>query len=70
MPILVMKFGGTSVANLERIEAAALKVKNEVDKGYQTVLLIWCVALHRCMTRVNMTRSLLLASRYLRDLWR
>jgi aspartate kinase len=40
MPILVMKFGGTSVANLERIEAAALKVKNEVDKGYQVAVVV------------------------------
>lgn len=40
MPILVMKFGGTSVANLERIEAAALKVKNEVDRGYQVAVVV------------------------------
>lgn len=27
MPLLVMKFGGTSVADLDRIKNAALKVK-------------------------------------------
>jgi len=40
MPILVMKFGGTSVANLERIEAAANKVKREVDNGYDVAVVV------------------------------
>ena len=31
MPRIVMKFGGTSVADPERIKAVALRVKREVD---------------------------------------
>jgi aspartate kinase len=30
-----MKFGGTSVADLARIRNVALKVKREVERGYQ-----------------------------------
>jgi len=37
MPRLVMKFGGTSVADLERIKNAAAKVKAEVENGYEGV---------------------------------
>ena len=33
MPRLVMKFGGTSVANLDRIRNAAERVRLEVEKG-------------------------------------
>ena len=40
MPILVMKFGGTSVADLDRIRAAALKVKREVDAGYEVAVVV------------------------------
>ena len=40
MPILVMKFGGTSVANLERIENAAKKVQKEVDRGYDVIVIV------------------------------
>ncbi len=40
MPILVMKFGGTSVADLERIRNVALKVKREVDRGYQVAVIL------------------------------
>ncbi len=32
---LVMKFGGTSVADIERIRAAARRVKREVDAGHE-----------------------------------
>jgi aspartate kinase len=31
MPIIVQKFGGTSVADIERIQNVAQKVKAEVD---------------------------------------
>ena len=34
MPVLVMKFGGTSVATLDRIRRAAKRVGVEVAKGY------------------------------------
>ena len=34
MPRLVMKFGGTSVANVERIKNVARHVKREVEAGF------------------------------------
>jgi len=40
MPRLVMKFGGTSVADLDRIRNAALKVKREVDNGYEVAVVV------------------------------
>ncbi len=40
MPLLVMKFGGTSVANLERIEIAAKKVQREVERGYDVIVIV------------------------------
>lgn len=40
MPRLVMKFGGTSVADLERIRNAAQRVKREVDAGYDVAVIV------------------------------
>lgn len=52
-----MKFGGTSVADLDRIRAAALRVKAEVDAGHEVAVVVsamsgvtnqlvgWCQAL-------------------------
>lgn len=40
MPLLVMKFGGTSVADLERIANAAAKVKREVERGYDVIVIV------------------------------
>lgn len=40
MPLLVMKFGGTSVADLERIANAALKVRREVERGYDVIVIV------------------------------
>ena len=40
MPLLVMKFGGTSVADLGRIKNAALKVKREVERGYDVIVIV------------------------------
>ncbi|OYW60708.1 MAG: aspartate kinase [Rhodobacterales bacterium 32-66-7] len=40
MPLLVMKFGGTSVADLGRIENAARKVKAEVARGYDVIVIV------------------------------
>jgi aspartate kinase len=40
MAILVMKFGGTSVADLARIENAARKVRAEVERGYQVIVIV------------------------------
>ncbi len=40
MPILVMKFGGTSVANLDRIRRVAKRVGVEVAKGYDVIVIV------------------------------
>lgn len=40
MPVLVMKFGGTSVANLDRIKRAAKRVGLEVAKGYDVIVIV------------------------------
>ena len=40
MPVLVMKFGGTSVATLDRIRRAAKKVGVEVAKGYDVIVIV------------------------------
>ncbi|MEO0752488.1 MAG: aspartate kinase [Pseudomonadota bacterium] len=40
MPILVMKFGGTSVANIDRIRRAAKRVGVEVAKGYDVIVIV------------------------------
>ncbi|MEM8790062.1 MAG: aspartate kinase [Pseudomonadota bacterium] len=39
-PRLVMKFGGTSVADLDRIRSAAAKVKREVENGYDVAVVV------------------------------
>ncbi len=44
MPRLVMKFGGTSVADLERIRNAAEKVKREVERGYDVAVVVSAMA--------------------------
>ncbi len=40
MPRLVMKFGGTSVANIERIKNVAQHVKREVEAGYDVAVVV------------------------------
>ena len=40
MPRLVMKFGGTSVANLDHIQNAAKRVRLEVAKGYDVIVIV------------------------------
>ncbi|MGI4945568.1 MAG: aspartate kinase [Janthinobacterium lividum] len=57
MARIVMKFGGTSVADLDRIRSAATRVKREVDAGHQVAVVVsamsgvtnqlvgWCQAL-------------------------
>ena len=40
MPVLVMKFGGTSVATLDRIKRAAKRVGVEVTKGYDVIVIV------------------------------
>ena len=40
MPTLVMKFGGTSVANLDRIARASKRVALEVANGYNVIVIV------------------------------
>ncbi|MBV7378763.1 aspartate kinase [Maritimibacter dapengensis] len=40
MPLLVMKFGGTSVATLDRIARAAKRVAREVANGYDVIVIV------------------------------
>ena len=40
MPRLVMKFGGTSVADLARIKNAAEKVRREVENGFDVIVIV------------------------------
>jgi aspartate kinase len=40
MPLIVMKFGGTSVANVERIRNVARHVKREVDAGNKVAVVV------------------------------
>jgi aspartate kinase len=40
MARLVMKFGGTSVADLDRIKHVAVRVKREVDAGHQVAVVV------------------------------
>ncbi len=40
MPLLVMKFGGTSVGGLGRIRNAAEKVRREVARGYDVIVIV------------------------------
>ena len=72
---LVMKFGGTSVANIDRIRNVARHVKREVDAGHEVAVVVsamagktnelvaWAAMPRRCTMRANMTRWWLPASR-------
>ncbi|MEO0392424.1 MAG: aspartate kinase [Pseudomonadota bacterium] len=44
MPRIVMKFGGTSVADLDKIKAAAAKVQAEVERGNQVAVTVSAMA--------------------------
>lgn len=44
MACIVQKFGGTSVADIERIQNVAKKVKAEVDQGNQVVVVVSAMA--------------------------
>jgi aspartate kinase len=44
MPRLVMKFGGTSVADIERICSVARHVKREVDAGHEVAVVVSAMA--------------------------
>jgi aspartate kinase len=43
---IVMKFGGTSVANIERINAVADRVKREVDAGHDVAVVVSAMSGH------------------------
>ena len=44
MARLVMKFGGTSVADLDRIRNVAQHVKREVDAGHEVAVVVSAMA--------------------------
>jgi aspartate kinase len=44
MARIVMKFGGTSVADLDRIRNAAARVKTEVDRGHEVAVVVSAMA--------------------------
>jgi aspartate kinase len=44
MPRLVMKFGGTSVADIEHIRSVARHVKREVDAGHEVAVVVSAMA--------------------------
>ena len=44
MALIVQKFGGTSVADIERIRASALRVKSEIDAGNDVAVVVSAMA--------------------------
>ena len=44
MPILVMKFGGTSVASIDAIKSAAERVASEVSAGHSVIVIVSAMA--------------------------
>ena len=66
MPILVMKFGGTSVANPDRIKRAAKRVGLEVAKGYDVIVIVSAMAgkTNELVAWVNETSPLFDAREY------
>ena len=44
MKLVVLKFGGTSVADVPQIKKIALKVKNEVNQGYKVIAVVSAMA--------------------------
>ena len=44
MALIIQKFGGTSVADVERIKQAALRTQAEVDAGNQVVVVVSAMA--------------------------
>ena len=66
MPVLVMKFGGTSVATLDRIARAAKRVGVEVAKGYDVIVIVSAMAgkTNELVGWVNQTSPLFDAREY------
>ena len=44
MPVLVMKFGGTSVASLDKIKSAAERVASEASAGHSVIVIVSAMA--------------------------
>ena len=66
MPRLVMKFGGTSVADLDRIKNAAKQVQREVDNGYDVIVIVSAMSgkTNELVGWVNQTSALFDAREY------
>ena len=66
MPVLVMKFGGTSVATLDRIKRAAKRVGVEVAKGYDVIVIVSAMSgeTNKLVGYVNETSQLYDAREY------
>ena len=66
MPLLVMKFGGTSVADLPRIRSAAAKVKAEVARGHDVIVIVSAMAgeTNKLVAHVEGTSALFDAREY------
>ncbi|MGY3437222.1 MULTISPECIES: aspartate kinase [unclassified Marinovum] len=66
MPLLVMKFGGTSVATLDRIRRAAKRVGVEVAKGYDVIVIVSAMSgeTNKLVGYVNETSPLFDAREY------
>jgi aspartate kinase len=44
MARIVLKFGGTSVADIAHLEAVSLKIKREVEAGHQVAVVVSAMA--------------------------
>ncbi len=44
MKLIVTKFGGTSVGTIDRIKSVAAKIKNEVNSGYNVIVVVSAMA--------------------------
>jgi aspartate kinase len=66
MPRLVMKFGGTSMADLDRIRSAAEKVRREVERGYDVAVVVSAIAgrTNELVEKVRATSTLYDAREY------
>ena len=66
MPKLVMKFGGTSVSDVDRIKNAASRVLAEVEKGFDVIVIVSAMAgeTNRLVSLVNSVSSLYDAREY------
>ena len=66
MPRLVMKFGGTSVADLDRIKNAAKQVQREIDNGYDVIVIVSAMSgkTNELVGWVNQTSALYDAREY------